>query len=152
MLTSIEIFFKGKPAPRSTVSGIANPGISVWICEVENDRPIPATQIKNSVLSIPYDKINTSSTADTATILGFRDPVVLKTSKFYGLVIKYDDPAFDIWVNKQGDRLVAATGVTNDPSPGSQGKFEGTLYKSDNSGSFNSFIGYKNVLVGEQGI
>jgi hypothetical protein len=106
---------------------------------VENDRPIPGTQIKNSVISIPYDKINTSSTADTATVLGFVNPVVLKTSTFYGLVIKYDDPAFDIWINRQGHRLVAATGVTNDPSPGSQGRFDGALYKSNNSGNFDSF-------------
>ena len=41
MLTSIEIFFKGKPTSGTSVSGQANPGISVWICEVENDRPIP---------------------------------------------------------------------------------------------------------------
>lgn len=139
MLTSIDIFFKGKPRTRSTVSGIANPGFSVWICEVENDRPLPDRVIKNSVLSIPYDRVNTSSTADTATTLGFTNPVVLKSSAFYGLVIKYDDPAFDIWINKQGDRLVEPTGVTNNPSPGSQGRFDGTLYKSNNSGTFESF-------------
>lgn len=139
MLTSIEIFFKGKPIARAATSGIANPGISVHICEVENDRPIPERIIKNSVLVIPYDKINTSSTADTATTLGFTNPVVLKSSTFYGLVIKYDDPAFDIWINKQGDRLVAASGVTNNPSPGSQGRFDGSLYKSNNSGNFEAF-------------
>jgi hypothetical protein len=139
MLTSIEVFFKGKPASRTNVSGQANPGISVWICEVENNRPIPERIIKNSNLSIPYEKINTSTNADTATVIGFTDPVVLKTSIFYGLVIAYDDPAFDIWVNKQGDRLVSATGVTNNPSPGSQGRFDGDLYKSNNSGNFDAF-------------
>jgi hypothetical protein len=139
MLTSIEIFFKGKPASATSVSGQTNPGISVWICEVENDRPLPNRIVKNSTLSIPYDKINTSSRADTATVIGFTDPVVLKTSAFYGLVIKFNDPAFDIWVNKQGDRLVGATGVTNNPSPGSQSRFEGNLYKSNNSGNFDAF-------------
>lgn len=139
MLTSIEVFFKGKPANRTNVSGHVNPGISVWICEVENDSPVPERIVKNSTLSIPYEKINTSSNADTATVIGFADPVILKTSAFYGLVIAYDDPAFDIWVNKQGDRIVSATGVTNNPSPGSQGRFDGNLYKSNNSGNFDAF-------------
>lgn len=139
MLTSIEVFFKGKPTNRTNVSGHVNPGISVWICEVENDSPVPERIIKNSTLSIPYEKINTSSNADTATVIGFADPVILKTSAFYGLVIAYDDPAFDIWVNKQGDRIVSATGVTNNPSPGSQGRFDGNLYKSNNSGNFDAF-------------
>lgn len=139
MLTSIEIFFKGKPTSGTSVSGLANPGISVWICEVENDRPIPNRIVRNSTLSIPYDKINTSSRADTATVIGFTDPVVLKTAAFYGLVIAFNDPAFNIWINKQGDRLVSATGVTNNPSPGSQSRFEGNLYKSNNSGNFDAF-------------
>jgi hypothetical protein len=139
MLTSIEIFFKGKPTSGTSVSGQANPGISVWICEVENDRPIPNRIVRNSTLSIPYDKINTSSRADTATVIGFTDPVVLKTAAFYGLVIAFNDPAFNIWINKQGDRLVSATGVTNNPSPGSQSRFEGNLYKSNNSGNFDAF-------------
>lgn len=139
MLTSIEIFFKGKPTNRTSVSGQANPGISVWICEVENDRPIPNRIVRNSTLSIPYDRINTSSRADTATVIGFANPVVLKTTAFYGLVIAFNDPAFDIWINKQGDRLVGATGVTNNPSPGSQSRFDGTLYKSNNSGNFDAF-------------
>ena len=139
MLTSIEIFFKGKPTSGTSVSGQANPGISVWVCEVENDRPIPNRIVRNSTLSIPYDKINTSSRADTATVIGFTDPVVLKTGAFYGLVIAFNDPAFNIWINKQGDRLVSATGVTNNPSPGSQSRFEGNLYKSNNSGNFDAF-------------
>jgi hypothetical protein len=139
MLTSIEVFFKGKPASGIGISGQSNPGFSAWICEVENDSPIPERIVKNSILSIEYDKINTSSNADVPTILGYIDPVVLKTAAFYGLVIKFNDPAFDIWYNKQGDRLVTLNGTTNNPSSGSQGRFDGSLYKSTNSGTFESF-------------
>lgn len=139
MLTSIEVFFKGKPSTNSSVSGHANPGFSAWICEVENNEPIPDRILKNSILSIEYDKINTSSNADIPTILGFTDPVVIKSGTYYGVVIKYNDPAFDIWINKQGDRLVSAAGVTNNPSPGSQGRFDGNLYKATNAGSYQTF-------------
>lgn len=139
MLTSIEVFFKGKPTSGIGISGQSNPGFSAWICEVENNSPIPERVVKNSVLSVEYDKINTSSNADVPTILGYIDPVVLKTAAFYGLVIKFNDPAFDIWYNKQGDRLVSLNGTTNNPSAGSQGRFDGSLYKSTNSGNFESF-------------
>lgn len=138
MLTSIEVFFKGKPTTKSAVSGMSNPGISVWICEVDLDQPTPERILKNSLLNVVYSKINTSSNADTATVLGFADPVIIKTETYYGLVIKYDDPAYDIWINKQGDRLVEINGTTNNPSPGSQGRFDGNLYKATNSG-FNAF-------------
>ena len=139
MLTSVEVFFKGKPAVGSGISGQANPGFSAWICEVENDRPIPERVVKNSTLSMTYDKVNTSSNADVPTVLGYINPVVIKTGAFYGIVIKFDDPAFDIWYNKQGDRLVTLSGTTNNPSSGSQGRFDGNLYKSTNSGNYESF-------------
>lgn len=139
MLTSIEVFFKGKPTSGTGISGQSNPGFSAWICEVENNSPMPERIVKNSILSVEYDKINTSSNADVPTILGYIDPVVLKTAAFYGLVIKFNDPAFDIWYNKQGDRLVTLNGTTNNPSAGSQGRFDGNLYKSTNSGTFETF-------------
>lgn len=139
MLTSIDVFFKGKPSTRTSVSGAANPGFSAWICEVENATPYPERIVKNSILSIGYSRVNTSSNADVPTVLGFANPVVIKSGSYYGLVIKYDDPAFDIWVNKQGDRLVTITGTTNNPSPGSQGKFDGSLYKSTSTGNMQTF-------------
>lgn len=139
MLTSIDLFFKSKPAISRTTSGTAKPGINVWICEVENNQPIPERIIANSLKSVEYDSIPTSSNADTATVVGFTSPVIVKPGKYYGIVIKYADPAFEIWVNKQNDRLVSATGVTNTLSPGSQGRFDGFLYKSTN---VNDYITY----------
>lgn len=139
MLTSVEVFFKGKPTALTSVSGAANPGFSAWICEVDNDQPYPDRIIKNSILSIDYNRVNTSTGADIPTVLGFSDPVNIKSDTYYGIVIKYDDPAFDIWVNKQGDRLVTSSGTSNNPSPGSQGRFDGKLYKATNSGAFQTF-------------
>lgn len=139
MLTSIELFFKGKPRKNSNISGAANPGFTVWICEVENNQPLPNRILSNSVKSIGYDLINTSTYSDVATVIGFNDPVVVKSGTYYGIVIKYDDPAFDIWINKQGDRLVTSSGTSNNPSPGAQGRFDGNFYKADNSGEFNTF-------------
>jgi hypothetical protein len=135
-LTSVEVFFKAKPTQRTNVSGLANPGISVWLCEVENNEPVPSKVMNGSVVYVGYDMINTTENATAGTIISFKDTVPLKAGKFYGIVIKYDDPSFDIWVNKQGDRLVNSAGTTNTPSTGSQGRFDGILYKATNSGQY----------------
>jgi hypothetical protein len=137
MLTSVDLFFKTKPVQKSNVSGTAKPNITAWICEVSNESPDPTRVIVNSTKVIEYDSINASNDAQTPTVLGFNNPVLVKSGRYYGIVIKFNDPAFDIWINKQGDRLVGAGGTTNNPSPGSQSRFDGLLYKSANSGKLD---------------
>lgn len=139
MLTSVDLFFKAKPAENANVSGAAKPGINAWICEVENGDPNPNLALVNSVKAIGYDSVNISNDAQTATVVGFNDPVLVKTGRYYGIVIKFNDPAYDIWTNVQGDRLIGSGGVTNTASPGSQSRFDGFLYKSTNSGSYDKF-------------
>jgi hypothetical protein len=139
MLTSIDLFFKAKPAENANVSGAAKPGINAWICEVENGEPNPNLSLVNSVKAIGYDSVNISNDAQTATVLGFNNPVLIKTGRYYGIVIKFNDPAYDIWTNVQGDRIIGAGGVTNTASPGSQSRFDGFLYKSTNSNSYDKF-------------
>lgn len=137
-LTSVELFFKAKPTQRTNVSGLVNPGISVWICEVENNEPLPNKVLNSSVVYVNYELINTTENATSGTVISFKDTVALKAGRFYGIVIKYDDPSFDIWYNRQGDRLVNNTGTTNTPSTGSQGRFDGILYKSTNTGQYQA--------------
>jgi len=139
MLTSVDLFFKAKPVENANISGTSKPGINVWICEVENDEPNPNRVILNSIRSIVYDSVNISNDAQTPTVVGFSNPVLLKTGKYYGIVIKYSDPAFDIWTNVQGDSLIGSSGVTNIASPGSQSRFDGFLYKSTNANTFDKF-------------
>lgn len=139
MLTSVEVYFKGKPQVLRNTTGIENPGLSAWICEVQDDQPIPERILTGSIKSIPYDMIPTSSDSSVATVIGFPTPVIAKTGYTYGIVLKFDDPAFDIWTNVQSHRLVGPTGTTNNPSPGSQGRFGGRCYRSNNSGRAEPF-------------
>ena len=139
MLTSVDLFFKAKPAENANVSGTTKPGINVWICEVENGDPNPNLSLVNSVKAINYDSVNVSNDAQTPTVVGFTNPVLIKTDRYYGIVIKYNDPAYDIWTNVQGDRLIGSGGVTNTASPGSQSRFDGFLYKATNSNSYDKF-------------
>jgi len=139
MLTSVDLFFKAKPVEKANISGTSKPGINVWICEVDNGNPNPNVTILNSVKAIPYDSVNISNDAQTPTVVGFSNPVLLKTGRYYGIVVKYNDPAYDIWTNVQGDNLIGAGGVTNTASPGSQSRFDGFLYKATNSNTFDKF-------------
>jgi len=139
MLTSVDLFFKSKPVENANISGTFKPGINVWICEVENGDPVPNLSLVNSVKAIEYDSVNISNDAQTPTVVGFSNPVLIKSGRYYGIVIKYNDPAYDIWTNVQGDRLITSGGVTNTASPGSQSRFDGYLYKSTNSNTFDKF-------------
>lgn len=138
MLTSVDLFFKTKPVVNASISGASKPGISVWICEVTNNEPSPNSAIVNSVKSIDYDYVNISNDAQTTTTISFTSPVILKSGSYYGIVVKFNDPAYDIWTNVQGDRIIGVGGVTNTASPGSQSRFDGFLYKATNSGTYDN--------------
>lgn len=135
MLTSAEVFFKSKPQLGATISGANAPGINAWICEVDNDAPIESRVIRNSVKFIPYDRVATSQDASAATVIGFDTPIRLSTGKYYGLVIKFNDPAYDLWQNVSGDRLVIDGQTTNTLSIGSRGTHAGKLYIPTNTSS-----------------
>jgi hypothetical protein len=138
MLTSIDVFFKAKPVRGATVSGAVAPTVNAWICEVENDSPFETRQLRNSMTLIQYDLINTSQDASAATAIGFKDPVRLATGKHYGLVLKFNDPGFDVWQNVLGDRLVTDGQITNTLSVGSRGTHGGKLYVPTNTSTHRS--------------
>jgi hypothetical protein len=63
----------------------------------------------------------------------FNTPVVLKSDTLYGIVIDYEDPDYQIWTNKQGERLIGTIGQTgNVLSPGASGKGDGNYYDFSN--------------------
>jgi hypothetical protein len=138
MLTSVDLFLKSKPVINANISGASKPGINVWICEVTNNEPNPNIAIVNSIKAIDYDYVNISNDAQTATTVSFTNPVILKSGSYYGIVVKFNDPAYDIWTNVQGDRIIGVGGVTNTASPGSQSRFDGFLYKATNSGTYDN--------------
>jgi len=138
MLTSIDVFFKAKPVRGATISGAVAPTVNAWICEVENDSPFESRQILNSMTLIEYDLINTSQDASAVTVIGFPNPVRLATGKHYGLVLKFNDPGFDVWQNVLGDRLVTDGQITNTLSVGSRGTHGGKLYVPTNTSTHRS--------------
>ena len=133
-ITSIEVFVKVKPNPSKNISGNPKPGVTIKICDVENDEPILDKCYASSISRKEYDEIYAFADASTPVTFGFEKPVKLATGKFYGIVISCDDPSYEFWVNKTGDKLVN----TNTPSPGSNIVKDGKLYLKNNSSVFKS--------------
>lgn len=133
-LTSVDIFFKRKPSTTNNASGNPNAGVAIAICEVENDTPNLTKTYSKSVSYKDYSMIYSFADASTPTTFGFKEPLKLSTGKFYGIVVMLEDPGYEIWVNKTGDRLVG----TNVPSPGVNSNKDGKLFYRNNSGVYNS--------------
>lgn len=135
-LTSIDLYFKFKPDSVKNVSGDAAPGVAIAVCEVENNIPILTKTYPASITRKEYDSIFTYADSSTPVTFSFPLPLKLTTGKFYGLVVLYEDPAYELWVNKTGDRLVG----TNTSSPGVNTIKDGKLYFRNNSNVFNDTI------------
>lgn len=133
-LTSLDLFFKSKPNLLNNVTGNPAPGVSICICEVENNEPVLSRSYSKSLVYRSYDQIFSYSDASTATVFGFVEPIRLVTGKFYGIVVTFEDPAYALWTNKIGNNLVG----TNTPSVGVNSNKDGKLFLKNNSNIFNA--------------
>lgn len=143
-LTSIALYFKNIPDSVNNVSGMLSPKVTIMICDVENNEPVLSkTYTESRVTHASYKNasVNTMQTfppvydyidASTPTVFSFARPLRLRTDRFYGIVVILDDPAFELWTNVSGDRLVG----TNTPSGGSPNIKDGKLFHRNNSGVF----------------
>jgi len=110
-LTGINLYFKSKPHPKNNQSGIVNPGVYMFICEVENDIPNLRRALKESIVRKDYDEINASLNAIDFTQFLFRSPMPLKTGKSYAIVINFEDPQYSIWTATQGRKLIDSESI-----------------------------------------
>lgn len=131
-LTSVDLFFQ----PLFTAPGVTgktNPSVVVRVCELTENEPDLSKVYAGVSASKTYQELLPGfSDASTAATFSFNKPLTLNTGNFYGIVIIFEDPAFALWINKQGDKLVG----TSDPSPGSNLVKDGKLYLGTNSGTY----------------
>lgn len=130
-ITSIELFFKQKPNATNNRSGIANPGVTLFLCDTNpNKEPIVDVIVKGTSLypiaRVEYPDISASSNASRETKFKFNKPVFVDTNKEYAFAVRFDgDEDFVLWTSKQNDTLLG----TNKPSPGPSGKYTGNFYE-----------------------
>jgi len=137
-LTGIELFFKSKPTRTNNKSGINSPGVVLFICGTKADgSPDPTTVFYGSTVKVPYDSVQSLSDASVATTFSFPSKVSVPVGKYYGIGVKFEDPGYELWYCKQGDRILG----TNTPSPGATGKNDGSLFQHTNTDTLKQLSG-----------
>lgn len=128
-ISAIDLYFNQKPTATGNKSGINNPGVSMYICEVNADKhpiisDITSGKYKNFARA-NYTDIAVSDDASRATTLRFGTPLEVDTNKEYAFVLQFDgNENFVLWKNKQNDLLIGSNTI----SSGATGKFFGYFY------------------------
>lgn len=129
MLTSVDMFFKRKPGG-TNLTGLRKPGVILSLCEMTQDSPDVNKIITRSTVRVEYDQVYALADATVPTTFVFPSPLPIKTGRFYGIVMRFEDPTYALWTNKQGDRILG----TNTPSSGSANLRDGRYYESSSEG------------------
>lgn len=113
-VTSVTLFFRGKPSPGSTSSGLPKPGVTVYICETNDEnaaqQPNLSDYIRYGRARVEYDNIVLSSNPGNninaaGTKFTFQSPVPIRTNRYYAVVVKFDgaDTGFQLFRNKANE-------------------------------------------------
>lgn len=129
-VTGVELYFKKKPAATNNKSGITNPGVDLFLCELTaldfEEVPDTTKVVVNSHSRVGYANVVVSNTAAVATMFSMPLPPNLETGKAYAIVVKFDgDEEFELWKSVEGDRVVG----TNNTTAGPSGKYIGKYYE-----------------------
>lgn len=126
VLTGVDFFFATKPTATNNASGITNPGVSIYLCNVVNGSPTGnQNDYPNSLTRLPFGSITAVSDASVASRFSFTTPIPVQSDNNYAIVIMFEDPGYTLWTSVQGDAIIG----TNNPSPGPSGQNDGNFYE-----------------------
>ena len=143
-VTSVDLYFKQKPAPGGFFTNSAlqkrstmQLPVTVKIAEVLNGYPT-----KNYLASktLQAKDVNTSDIPDvndtsTATKFTFDDPVYLEPAREYALVIGSDSPDYELFISEIGEEVLGSTPVRRI----SEQPYAGSLFRSQNSSTWTPY-------------
>jgi hypothetical protein len=127
-LLDVVLYFRRLPERLINASGIDDPGVNMYLVDLEQGIPNTKRQYKNSLISKTWQEITASPDASVETIFSFKEPVTLETGKFYGICIDFEDPGYLLWSSKIGEALV----ITGEASSGPNKEHRGALYQITN--------------------
>lgn len=127
--TSIELYFKALPSPENSRALYPDPGVSVFLCPVENNVPLLSQYYWGSGSYKKRSQLSASTTSLVSNKFEFSLPVPLKPGQKYAVLLSFDgDEAFYPWTAIAGDvDLVKGTRVSLD-----SGFLDGNLFQITN--------------------
>jgi len=127
-ISSIGLYFMYRPSPTQNMSGLQNPGVTMYLVDTVNDVPnVANTVLFQNNARCEWNEINTSSDASVETLFTFRRPISVVTGKKYAIILNYDgNENFNLWTNRRGYNLVGTT----TPSTGPSSPYGGSLFNA----------------------
>jgi hypothetical protein len=124
-IDSISLYFKSVPRDQGNRSGIAAPGVTVYICETSGDDVPDLTKIyETGIARREYNEINASADASIATPFHFNNPLILTTNKSYAIAVAYDgNEEYTLWDCREGQTLVGTNTTTSGANARNVGKY-----------------------------
>lgn len=120
-ITEIVLYFRNKPNRTNNKSGLNSPGATISLVDMIDGAPVTERQYANSIRSIDWDFITSSTDASVATVFEFNAPVRLYPGRFYGICVKFDDEDYALWSCVKGDILVGSDEASSGPSKDHRG-------------------------------
>lgn len=125
-ITGVNLYFKDRPHHKNNQSGLINPGVYLFISEVENGIPNLRKAYRESIIRKDFNEISPSLDASDSTEFSFKSPMPLKTGKSYAIVINFEDPQYSLWTATQGVKLIGSNQICDGAYNG------GKLFRASN--------------------
>lgn len=126
-ITSVDLFFKYKPQAQNNDTGIANPGVNIYVVPTSDGVPSVSKPLTSYFASrLEYSDVITSIDASVATNFPFVNPVVVPTGKSFAVVVVFDGGAgYGLWTARVGEEnVLTSKAVTSVSAPNLGGYFE----------------------------
>lgn len=129
MATSVDLYFKGLPSPDNGRAMLPDPGVSVFLCPVENNVPLLNEYFWASGAYKKRSQLSASTTSLVSNKFEFPMPIALRPGQKYAVLISFDgNENFYLWTAIAGDvDLVKGTRVSLD-----SGYLDGNLFQITN--------------------
>lgn len=130
-LTDITLYFRNKPERELNRSKRIDPGVTIALVDIDNDRPNIEKQYEDSIVTVDWSFIQPSTDASNGTRFEFSSPVRIEPGRYYAVAIAFEDNDYVLWSSVRGDILVN----TEQTSPGASKDHRGVLYERTNASS-----------------
>jgi hypothetical protein len=143
-VSSIDLFFKNKPAPggffnnsRLQKRSSMQLPVTVKIAEVQNGYPTKNYLAQKTLQAKDVNVSDLPSTSNAATLtkFSFDDPVYLEPSREYAITIQSDSPDYELFIAELGQDVLGAS----PPRRISEQPYAGVLFRSQNSSTWSPY-------------